>query len=298
MENITLNFLGTGSAIPTKRRNHVGILVSFANENILVDCGEGIQRQFRIAELSPSKLTKILITHHHGDHILGLPGLFQTLAMQDYSKTLKIYGPKNITHYIRLIEELIRGFNISLKVEEVSGKFLNEKNYFIESAEMHHGVPANAYSIVLKDRVRLNKSKLKKLKVPNSPIIKELQQGKDIVVNGKKIRAKDVCYIEKGKKITIVLDTSYNENAVKLAKNSDLLICESDFMEKDYEKAKEYLHLTAKQAAQIAKKSNSKRLVLIHLSQRYDANPKEVEKEAKKVFKNTKIARDFDKIVI
>src|SRR3989338_8790556 len=103
MEKMKVTFLGTGNAIPTAARNHTGILASFFNENILIDCGEGIQRQFKIANLNPGKISRILITHWHGDHILGLPGLFQTLAMGSYNKTLKIYGPPGTGHYLALI---------------------------------------------------------------------------------------------------------------------------------------------------------------------------------------------------
>ena len=217
MKEIKITFLGTGDAIPTKKRNHTAILVSFKNENILIDCGEGTQRQFKIANLSHSKIDRILISHHHGDHVLGLPGLFQTLAMRDYKKTLKIYGPKGIKRYISIIEELIKGFNINTNVKEVSGKFIDEKEFYIQSTPMSHGTPANAYSIILKDKIRLNKSKLKKLKLPNSPILKKLQEGKDITYKGRKIKFKSVSYIEKGKKVTFVLDTAYNENAIRLA---------------------------------------------------------------------------------
>lgn len=94
MEKIKITFLGTGSMIPTIKRSHTAILLTYKNENILIDCGEGTQRQFKIAKISPSKLTRILLTHWHGDHILGLPGLLQTLGMNDYRKTLNIYGPK------------------------------------------------------------------------------------------------------------------------------------------------------------------------------------------------------------
>jgi len=94
MENITITFLGTGNAVPTRQRNHSAILFNYKNENILLDCGEGTQRQFRYAGISPCKLTRLLITHWHGDHILGIPGLLQTLAMTDYSKVLEVHGPK------------------------------------------------------------------------------------------------------------------------------------------------------------------------------------------------------------
>jgi ribonuclease Z len=296
MENVKITFLGTGSAIPTRGHNHPAILASFANENILIDCGEGTQRQFRIAGLNPMKLTRIFITHWHGDHILGLPGLFQTLALSDYQKILKVYGPKGTKRFIELIQELIFDFHINLEVHEVSGRFLNENTFFAEAAEMHHGTPANAYSITLKDRIKLDKKKLKKFKLPNSPILGELASGKDVIFNKKKIKVSQVAYIDKGKKLTVVLDTSYNKNAIELAKNSDVLIAESSFSAEETAKAQEYKHLTAPQTAEIAKKSKSKKLILIHLSQRYEHDPKVIEKEAKKIFKNVKIAKELEVI--
>jgi len=298
MENVKITFLGTGNAIPTKERNHTAIYVSFANENILVDCGEGTQRQFRKADLSPTKITKILLTHWHGDHILGLPGILQTLAMSNYTGTLKIYGPKGTKNFMNILKDLIRDFNIKLEIHEVSGKFLETKDFFIEAAQMSHGIPANAYSIVFKDKIRLDKNKIRKLKLPNSPLLGKLQAGQDIVFNNKKIKASQVTYLEKGKKITFILDTGMNDNTIKIAKNSDLLITESTFLSKEKEKAKEYKHLTVTDAATIAKRSKSKLLVLTHISQRYEKNLKPIEVEAKKTFKNVKIVKDLDSLTI
>ena len=298
MEKIKIDFLGTGDAIPTKARNHTSILIGFANENILIDCGEGTQRQLKTAGLNMIKITKILITHWHGDHILGLPGLLQTLAMSNYSNTLEIYGPKGTRNNLEIIKKLIKNFNIKLKIQEVSGTFINNQIYSIEAQAMYHGTPANAYSIKLKDKIRLNKKKIKSLKLPNSPLLKKLQEGKDIIINGKKVKSNSVTYKEKGKKITFIMDTKFNNNAIKLAEDSDLLIAESTFSSLDEKKAHEYLHLTAKEAASIAKKSNSKKLILTHISQRYEKNLSIIEKEAKTIFKNCSIAKDFDSIII
>src|SRR3989344_3210899 len=133
MEKINITFLGTGNAVPTPKRNHTAILLQYKNENILIDCGEGTQRQFKIAEISPSKITRILITHWHGDHVLGLPGLLQTLAMQGYNKTLKLYGPKGTKHYMSLLQELVH-IKIPLEVYEVENQvFIDEKDFTIET---------------------------------------------------------------------------------------------------------------------------------------------------------------------
>ena len=299
MEDITITFLGTGNAIPTKKRNHTAIHLALANESILVDCGEGTQRQFRFTQAKPTKLTRLLITHWHGDHILGLPGLFQTLAMNAYSKTLHIYGPKRTKEKLSLVEQLHNDIKISYQANEVSPGVIEDQNKLkITAYEVFHGTSALAYSIELKDQIRLDKTKLKKLKIPQGPHMKELQNSKDITLDEKKIKAKDVTYLDKGKKVTIILDTCYDEKLIKMAKNSDLLICESTFSKDEEEEAKEHKHLTAEQAAKIAKKAKVKQLILTHISQRYEFKLDDLLKEAKKIFKNTTIAKDFDLVNI
>ncbi len=291
---IDITFLGTGCMFPTKERNMMGVLLKYKNENILIDCGEGTQRQFRIAGIKPTKITKILITHWHGDHVLGLPGLLQTLSAQEYSGTLELYGPKGTRKYLQQMFNMFQGeIQLDLKIIEItSGKFFETDDFYLEALLLKHGASCLGYSFIEKDKYKILKSKLKKYGLERNPLIKELQLGKNVRWEGKVIKADDVTKLKKGKKVTIVVDTLICENAVKLAKNADLLICESTHEKALKEKACEFKHLTTEYAANIAKKANVKKLVLTHFSQRYKYT-KILKKEAKEIFPNVVCAKDF-----
>ena len=298
-EKIKVTFLGTGSAIPTARRNHPAILLQYKVENILIDCGEGTQRQFRKTKLNPCKITKILISHWHGDHVFGLPGILETMMLNGYNRKLEIYGPKGTKVWVRKYFDLIgrKVDKMDIAVKEIgNGIIFDNKDFYIESLEMNHDCPAVAYSFVVKERVKLNKDKLVKLKIPNSPLVGELAKGKIVEINGKKIDGKKLLYRESARKVAFIMDTRYNNNAVKLAKNADVLVCEATYSKEEAEVAEEHGHLTSVDAAKIAKKAKVKSLILIHLSQRYDAIPKVILKEAKKVFKDVVIPEDLDGI--
>ena len=188
---IKLTFLGTSDQIPSAKRNHPGILLTRGGENILIDCGEGTQRQFRKAGLNPGKVNRILITHFHGDHVYGLPGLISTFHHSGYNKTLYIYGPKGTKNFLRSFLGLAKvERNFEIKIEEVSGKFLDTKEFYIEATSMKHGIPTNAYNFVEKGKIRIDKNKLKKLKIKQGPHLAKLQQGKDLVYNDKKFKVK------------------------------------------------------------------------------------------------------------
>lgn len=287
-----ITFLGTSSMIPTKERNHPSILISHEQENILIDCGEGTQRQLKIASINPCKITKILITHLHNDHILGLPGLLQTLQTQNYSKTLEIYGPSKTSKFIKEIKNL---FKIQLPTKTIEIKkplFLETKNLQFKALKMKHNSTCLAYSITEKDKRKINLNYTKKFGLTKHPLLGELQKGKKITYKGKKITPEKATHLIKGKKITIIYDTVKNPNTIKISKDADLLIAESTYTSNLQDKAKEYFHLTAEQAAEIAKKANAKQLILTHFSQRYKSSSIFL-KEAKTIFKNTKLAKDF-----
>ncbi|MEM4325970.1 MAG: ribonuclease Z [Candidatus Pacearchaeota archaeon] len=298
-EKIRLFFLGTSDSIPTASRNHSAFLIFYKGENILIDCGEGTQRQIRKARLNPCKLTKILITHWHADHTLGLAGILKTLALSGYNKTLFIYGPPGIKTQLGLLLKLF-GFNneYEIRVEEVEGRFFENEDFYLEAASMVHKVPCNSYSFCVREKIRINKSKLKKFKIPPGPHLKKLKEGKDFFYNNKKYLSKDFIYKENLRKVSFVLDTSFNERIVPFVKNSDVLVCESTYRSDMEDKAIEYNHLTSEQAAKIAKNGKIKRLFLVHISQRFSKDTEKVLKEARKIFKNTFLPKDLDVIEV
>lgn len=298
--NIT--FLGTSSAIPTNTRNHLSVLLSYKNENILIDCGEGTQRQFRKAHINPCNLTRLLITHFHGDHVFGLPGLFQTLGLNNYQKTLYIYGPRGTKEFIKKIYgTFIHTKKIKMEIKEVNGKFLETKDFILTAFPLEHDAPTNGYMFEEKDKLRIKKERLKKLKLPNIPEIAKLTLGKDIKINNKIIKSKDLTYKQKGKKISFIFDTRMCNNIKRLAKDSDLAIIEATFLassENGKELAEEYFHLTAEDAGKIAKQGKVNHLILTHFSQRYEHKENLLLNEAKKIFPNAKISEDLMKVEV
>lgn len=226
--------------------------------------------------------------------MLGLPGLLETLEMSEYARQLDIYGPKGTARHIELLQQVYGKFNIAIKAHELPCGIETDA-WKIEALPMDHGIPAWAFAFIIKERRRLDKAKIKKLKLPNTPLLGEIQKGKDVVINGKKVKAKDLVYVQPSTKVAIIMDTKYNQNAIDLAKDADLVICEATYAEKEKEYAENYKHLTASQAGTIAKKAKAKKLILTHIAQRYEQNLKYIENEAKKVFKNVQVVKDLER---
>ena len=298
-EKVKVTFLGTGGMIPTEKRNHPAFFLSYGNEGILVDCGEGTQIQFRKAGISPTKITKILLTHRHGDHTFGLPGLFRTLAMLGYKKKLVIYGPKGIKKTITAIFGAFGSTTeYEMEVKEVLGKFYETNNFYLEAEKMTHGPLCNAYSFVLKEKMRIDKKKLRKFGVKEGKHLFNLKEKGYMVYNGKKYLAKNLTFSETGKKISFVLDTAMNDRIAPFVGGADLFVCEAGFGEELSEKAEEYMHLTSSQAGSIARKAKVKKLCLVHISERYDKNADLLLAQARKQFKNTLLAEDMDVVEV
>ena len=292
-------FLGTSSMVPTKERNHSGILISYKNENILVDCGEGIQRQMKIAGAKLTKITKILISHWHGDHVLGIPGLMQSMSASGYNRKLQIYGPVGTKKFMEKMLDVFAFDNkIDFGVNEVKdGKFFQNEDFVLKAKELKHNVPTLGYSLTEKDRRKIDIKYIKKIGIPIGPLLGKLQKGESIVWKGKKVDISKATKIVKGKKITIINDTLPCGNADALAKNSNAVICEATYSSDLEDKSKKHMHMTAAQAGKLAKKANVEKLLLTHFSARYK-DTKELEKDAKKYFKNVCCAKDFMRIEV
>lgn len=294
-----LTFLGTSCMMPTKERNPSAMYLEFKGEGILFDCAEGTQRQMRICGISLAKVHKILISHWHGDHILGLPGLLLTIASLELNRKVEIFGPRGSK---KAFQQLFGGiefehkFNITI-TEVDEGKFYENEYYLLESMPMKHPVPCVGYSFVEKDRRRINVETVKKLGIPDGPLLGKLQRGETVEWKGKKVHADDVTRTIKGRKLTFITDTIPNKNCTTLAANSDILVIDSTYTSELADKAKEHGHLTALEAAQIASQAGVKKLILTHFSARYK-NTIELEKDAQTAFDNVISAHDFMRITL
>lgn len=294
-----LIFLGTSCAKPTKERNHSAIFLSYGSDGILFDCGEGTQRQLTIAKIKPTKINKIFITHWHGDHVLGLPGMIQTLGISEYNRTLKIYGPKGTKKRIAALFDACEfEQNIEIEIIETEkGIACSTKDYNIESYPIDHSVKTLGFRFIEKDKRKINLSYVNKLNIPQGPLLGKLQDGKNIEWNGKKINSKEATKKVKGKIIGYIPDSIPSKNTLDIAQDADLLICDATYDSSMQKKAEKHKHMTAKQAGLIANQANVKKLILTHYSTRYkDTTP--LLDDAKEVFSEVICAQDFLKIKI
>lgn len=293
-----ITFLGTSSAVHSYDRNHPSIVLKAFGETMMFDCGEGAQRQLIYAKISPMKISRIFITHFHGDHILGLPGLLQSMNFRGRDKKLTIYGPKGLNILKDAIFSL--GYcKIEFPIEfiEIGSEIVDEtEDYIIKSQEVNHYVPCLAYSIEELKKPRFQREKAIELGVPVGPAFGKLHNGQEVEIDGKIIKPEQVLGPpRKGRKITYSGDTTPCEEMIEFAKDSTLLIHESTYIKEDNDKAEENFHSTSSDAALIAKKSDSKKLVLTHISTRYQ-NTDQLLKEALEIFENSEVAQDLKRI--
>ena len=293
-------FLGTSSAVHSKERNHPSIALKAFGDVMLFDCGEGTQRQILFTKVSPMKISKIFITHYHGDHILGLPGLLQSMSLHGRESKLTVYGPHGLNGVKNAIYSLgYYAIDFPVEFVEIDSGIVEETDeYVITAQRVRHNVPTLAYSIEEKKKPRFLREKAIELGVPVGPDFGRLHNGEEVEVNGKIIKPEQVLgEPRKGIKITYSGDTRPCEEIISLAQDSTILIHESTFINKDNTNAEEHAHSTSIDAAYTAKYSNSKELILTHISTRYGEEYANIMlEEAREIFENTRIAKDLMEI--
>jgi ribonuclease Z len=284
--------LGTSSAFPTETRNHPAVYINAGGKHLLFDCGEGTQRQIRIADLKPS-IDYIFITHWHGDHSLGVGGILQSLNMMRRSEPVNIIGPSGTTASIKHILNTYKFYSrLPIKTRSLDLKkemlIADLGQYAIYGINVKHSVKCIGYRLQEKDNINIKTELLNKYKIKPSPLLKSLKEGKDVRYMGKILKAKKFTYLKKGTVLVYLTDLAYEKSLAKFARNADILIIESTFSSTLEEKARDVNHLTVLDALTIAKQADAKKVYLVHTSQRYE-DSKTIENEIMKLKKKLKI---------
>ena len=295
MLNVT--FLGTAGSIPTPERNPSAILINREGEMMLFDCGEGTQRQMMRARTGMMRLNYIFLTHLHADHILGIPGLLETLAFQGRENPITVAGP---IHTVRMVESFksvcyfSRNFDVQA-IELHPGDVLKMKGFQVRAISTQHSVPSLGYSLEEDMRLgRFNRDAATNLGIPSGPLFGKLQHGQGIEVDGIKIKPNQVMGPERpGRKIVYTGDTRPCKSVQQASMGADLLIHDCALANDMVEWAKETKHSTAAEAAEVAKNADVGQLVLTHISSRYSEDTSQLLKEAKSIFERTIVAEDL-----
>lgn len=284
MDKFTI--LGTASAFPTKSRNHPSLYLNLEGKRVLLDCGEGTQRQIRMAGLSPS-VDYIFITHWHGDHSLGVGGVLQSLNMMRRTEPVTIIGPQGTGASVKHILQTYK-FYPNLKVKSRSLDLKKETlverigSYSVYGINVKHSVRCLGYKVKEDDSLNIREDALKKHGITPGPFLKSLKAGKNVRYKGKTLKAKDFTYAKKGKSIVYLTDLAYDKSLVKFASGADVLVIEATFSSDLQEKARTVYHLTISDALTVAKQADVKKVCLVHTSQRYE-DAAALEKEAKEI---------------
>ncbi|MEO6724000.1 MAG: ribonuclease Z [Blastocatellia bacterium] len=297
--------LGTSSGKPTLRRNVSALAVVGEGEWWLFDCGEGTQMQIARAGLSPQKLVGIFISHLHGDHFNGLPGLLSSMALDNREKPLTLVAPTGTREYLDLLASLkICYINYPLNLMEFSGKSFVEQpqalvyespQFTVVTRPLDHRIFALGYRLEEKMKPgRFNLERARELGIPSGPLYSQLQAGNAVTLaDGRVILPSEVLGEPRpGKIVSYCLDTRPCVNAAKLAENADWLVHEATFTEDQIEEAHHFGHATAAQAAEIAAQARAKRLLITHFSSRY-TDVRQLVDEARAVFPDTFAAEDL-----
>jgi ribonuclease Z len=291
--------LGTASQVPTRTRAHHGALLRWDDEAILLDPGEGTQRQLTLAGARASEITRICITHLHGDHCLGLPGVLQRMALDGVERPVDLYFPAEGAEYV----ERLLGASVAHRLPPVRRHPVAEDGlvdagprFAIHANALEHTIPAVGWRLVEPDGVRMRRDLLAAHGITGPDVRRVMDDGL-LAVEGRIVRLADVSDPRPGQVFAFVMDTRVSSGALELARGADLLVCESTFLTAESDLAEAYGHLTARQAAGIARDAGARQLVLTHYSQRH-RDETAFEQEAREVFAASHAARDLEHIPI
>lgn len=305
MAEIEINILGTTAGIPTRQRAHPAIYLIYRGEKefcFLFDCGEGTQRQIILAGLNLMKINDIFITHLHGDHYLGIFGLIDTMNFEDRERALRIYTPeaRKMSHLLNILNSgCEKGFEILMKDVPIDDNeivdLLRTDEFKVVATPVEHTVPAVAYGLIEKEKVGIDKEKLRKMGLPlQAEMYREIKEKGRIQFKGREIKLEDICVIRKGKKIVYSGDTRICHNLIKLAQNADLLIQDCTYF--NCEGFEEYEHTCIEDLIDAAGKIKAKKIILTHISRRYQ-DPAKL-REIIKDYPHWEIAEDLMKVKV
>ncbi|MGI5939532.1 MAG: ribonuclease Z [Thermoleophilia bacterium] len=297
--DLRLLFLGTAGATPTVDRGCSATLLIRGGERILIDCGEGTQRQL-MKSAGLARINMILLTHLHGDHYLGLPGLLKTWSLMGRTEPLLLYGPDGLYELMRDAERLIGRPHFPLLVEEAApGIVLEGEDYWLKAASVDHGIPGLAWCLEEQSRPGLFRPEwATALGVAPGPAFGRLQRGETVVtVDGREVHPGEVMESSRqGRKVVVSGDTRPADTVITLATGASVLVHEATFGWDENDRAIETRHSTAREAAEVARAAGVGLLVLTHISSRH--NWRELRAEARAVFPNTVLPRDFDVLMV
>lgn len=293
-----LAVLGTASQVPTRERNHNGYLLRWDGEGILFDPGEGTQRQLTLAGLAASSITRICLTHLHGDHCLGLPGVVQRLSADRVQHPVDVHFPASgHEHVQRLLHAAIFHETAVLRLHPAApGTVVDGPAFRLVARRLDHPVDTLGWRLEEPAGRRLLPERLDAAGV-RGPDVGRLQRAGVVAVAGRVVRLEDVSVPRRGQRFAFVMDTALCDAAFELADGADLLVCEATFLSRDRELARAYRHLTAADAAHVAAASGARRLVLTHFSQRY-TDEQEFLDEARAIFDDVVVARDLMRVPV
>jgi ribonuclease Z len=302
MSNRELVVFGTASQAPTRSRNHNGYFLRWDGEGLLFDPGEGTQRQMLFAGVAASQVTRICITHFHGDHCLGLPGVLQRMALDRVTHAVQAcYPAENAEVFWRLRHAALFRDTLNLQEQPVGAAdvIADTPVFRLQSRALSHRVPAVGYRLTEPDGRRMLPDRLAARGIAG-PDIGRLQREGRLEANGRRVLIDEVSERRRGQAFAFIMDTRLCDAAFELAQGADMLVCESTFAEADAGLARDYGHLTAGQAGLIAAEAGARLLVLTHFSQRYESSGSELlAREAAAVFDGPVVlAGDLDRIPV